>query len=243
MSSPPRTNSSLRLDSRGQGSRRPHRSSGRALRSTRISDPARRMRSRRDEPETTLYTSSEKILAADETLPADWPTAGHHGLRVPQSRERPVRRYHEGGRVLAAVRGMDRRRNDVRGTDLSEEDLNPANRPCRRNADADPSTRPPELRGIATRATLPATACAVGLREIIACFPVYRSYISGEVTEADRRHVLRAVRRATLRNPALSSSIFHLHPRYAAVAAPRFRRGRRRATPRSNAALSVNSSR
>jgi (1->4)-alpha-D-glucan 1-alpha-D-glucosylmutase len=47
------------------------------------------------------------------------------------------------------------------------------------------------------------------LREVIACFPVYRSYISAEgVHEADRRYVQVAVRRARLRNPAISSSLF-----------------------------------
>ncbi len=47
------------------------------------------------------------------------------------------------------------------------------------------------------------------LREIIACFPVYRSYISDEgITEADRRHILRAVARARAKNPVLSSAHF-----------------------------------
>ncbi len=48
------------------------------------------------------------------------------------------------------------------------------------------------------------------LREVIACFPVYRSYSSeGEVSEQDRKYVLRAVRRASARNPALSPAVFH----------------------------------
>ena len=48
------------------------------------------------------------------------------------------------------------------------------------------------------------------LREIIACFPVYRSYIhNGEITDADRKYVLQAVRRAMLANPALSTPMFH----------------------------------
>src|SRR5258706_13344296 len=47
------------------------------------------------------------------------------------------------------------------------------------------------------------------LREVIACFPVYRSYIAGgEINESDRKHVLRAVRRAMARNRALSNSLF-----------------------------------
>jgi (1->4)-alpha-D-glucan 1-alpha-D-glucosylmutase len=48
------------------------------------------------------------------------------------------------------------------------------------------------------------------LREVIACFPVYRSYIvGGEINDSDRKHVLRAVRRGMARNPALSNSLFY----------------------------------
>ncbi|HWY87760.1 MAG TPA: malto-oligosyltrehalose synthase [Gemmataceae bacterium] len=48
------------------------------------------------------------------------------------------------------------------------------------------------------------------LREVIACFPVYRSYVTGlEIHEADRRYIVRAVRRAMARNPALSAALFN----------------------------------
>jgi (1->4)-alpha-D-glucan 1-alpha-D-glucosylmutase len=47
------------------------------------------------------------------------------------------------------------------------------------------------------------------LREVIACFPVYRSYISDEgLSEMDRKYIIRAVRRARTKNPALSGAIF-----------------------------------
>ena len=47
------------------------------------------------------------------------------------------------------------------------------------------------------------------LREVIACFPVYRSYITAEgIHPRDRFHVEAAVSRAKRRNPALSESIF-----------------------------------
>jgi (1->4)-alpha-D-glucan 1-alpha-D-glucosylmutase len=43
------------------------------------------------------------------------------------------------------------------------------------------------------------------LREVIACFPVYRSYIGEQgPRDLDRRHVETAVRRAALRNPLMS---------------------------------------
>src|SRR5262245_1534837 len=49
------------------------------------------------------------------------------------------------------------------------------------------------------------------LGEVIACFPVYRSYIrpdADEVGEEDRRHISRAIRNAKRRNPTVSASIF-----------------------------------
>jgi (1->4)-alpha-D-glucan 1-alpha-D-glucosylmutase len=47
------------------------------------------------------------------------------------------------------------------------------------------------------------------LREVIASFPVYRSYIGDEgVSEADRKYIELAVRRAAYRNPVFSPSLF-----------------------------------
>jgi (1->4)-alpha-D-glucan 1-alpha-D-glucosylmutase len=50
-----------------------------------------------------------------------------------------------------------------------------------------------------------------GLREVIARFPVYRTYIRGEppvVSEADRKNVLRAVRLAKRKSPSVHESLF-----------------------------------
>jgi (1->4)-alpha-D-glucan 1-alpha-D-glucosylmutase len=48
------------------------------------------------------------------------------------------------------------------------------------------------------------------LAEVIACFPVYRSYVTsdGAVAEADRRYIRSAINRAKRRNAELSESIF-----------------------------------
>jgi (1->4)-alpha-D-glucan 1-alpha-D-glucosylmutase len=47
------------------------------------------------------------------------------------------------------------------------------------------------------------------LGELIACFPVYRSYVADDgVHEPDRRYINMAVRRAIARNPALSRRVF-----------------------------------
>ena len=48
------------------------------------------------------------------------------------------------------------------------------------------------------------------LAEVIACFPVYRSYVTskGEMTDDDRRYIRAAIDAAKRRNPALSESAF-----------------------------------
>ena len=49
----------------------------------------------------------------------------------------------------------------------------------------------------------------LALREIIACFPVYRTYTADEgVLAQDRRHIETAVARAKIRNPAINGSLF-----------------------------------
>ncbi len=49
----------------------------------------------------------------------------------------------------------------------------------------------------------------IALREILACFPVYRTYIrEGDVSERDRQFVHRAVAQAKRRNPATDSAVF-----------------------------------
>jgi (1->4)-alpha-D-glucan 1-alpha-D-glucosylmutase len=47
------------------------------------------------------------------------------------------------------------------------------------------------------------------LREVVACFPVYRTYVNAaECTASDRQIIDRAISRARRRNPAMESSIF-----------------------------------
>jgi len=54
------------------------------------------------------------------------------------------------------------------------------------------------------------TALFVGVREVIACFPVYRTYLepNREPSESDRQVIDRAVRAARRRNPGMEASIF-----------------------------------
>jgi (1->4)-alpha-D-glucan 1-alpha-D-glucosylmutase len=66
-----------------------------------------------------------------------------------------------------------------------------------------------EQRRVSRDFTLNSLQYALG--ELIACFPVYRSYTrkeQAEVSREDRRHILKAVGEAKRRNPATSHSIF-----------------------------------
>src|SRR6202012_3741434 len=56
-----------------------------------------------------------------------------------------------------------------------------------------------------------ASSLHLALGEVIACFPVYRTYVNADtvkIGDGDRLHVLRAVREAKRRNRATSESIF-----------------------------------
>ena len=48
------------------------------------------------------------------------------------------------------------------------------------------------------------------IRESIACFPVYRTYIDerGNMPEHDRRYIEQAIARAKRRNPDMASAVF-----------------------------------
>ena len=49
----------------------------------------------------------------------------------------------------------------------------------------------------------------LALREIFACFPVYRTYVrQGYVSERDRQVICRAVAQAKRRNPAMDAAVF-----------------------------------
>lgn len=53
-------------------------------------------------------------------------------------------------------------------------------------------------------------ALTAAIREVIACFPVYRTYLTpdGHVAEEDRRVILRAIATARRRNPAIERTVF-----------------------------------
>ncbi|HEU4451636.1 MAG TPA: malto-oligosyltrehalose synthase, partial [Longimicrobium sp.] len=157
-----------------------------------------------------FYVVVEKILTGHERLPADWPVAGTVGYEVlNQVNGLFVARANEAAVDLAYRRftGSRERFEDLvyekkllilRQALVSELTvltglLNRMSEASRRSRDF-------------TWGSL-----QDALSEVVACFPVYRTYIdafTGEVGERDRRYVQQAVRRAKRRNPGVSASIF-----------------------------------
>lgn len=157
----------------------------------------------------SLYVVAEKILGANESLPGDWAvhgTSGYeflvtlNGLFVDGSAEVAFTRlYREllgGYTPFAEVVYWGKRL--VLSVSLASE-LNMLALQLDRLAQKGRRSRDFTLTGLRD-----------ALREVIACFPVYRSYIAdGEPTETDRRHVEVAARRAAVRNRLTSPSVFH----------------------------------
>ncbi len=155
-----------------------------------------------------LYVAAEKILAADEQLPSDWAVAGTtgydflnkiNGLYVdPAGREEFTRRYQAwvGEATTFAELAYEKKRMILK-TSLASE-LGRLGRQLAALADRHRGWRDftlPEL----TRA----------LREMIACFPVYRTYIAtAQVSPTDRQHVERASANAAGRNPRMGAAVF-----------------------------------
>jgi (1->4)-alpha-D-glucan 1-alpha-D-glucosylmutase len=157
-----------------------------------------------------IYVLVEKILSGSETLRKDWPvhgTTGYEfgklvaGLLVDASSEQAITKtfqrfighsMHFGHLVYAKKRLVMRLSlaNDVNVLGDMLDRLSEQNRWFR-------------------DFTLDALARAV--RETIACFPVYRTYVTpGQpVSEEDRAIIERAVLAAKRRNPAIEESVFN----------------------------------
>ena len=155
-----------------------------------------------------LYVVVEKILGPAEELPADWHTHGTtgyeflgaiNGVFLDRRGEEPL------SQLYRQWTGTDQRFADLvyhkkslilRDTLSSE--LHMLGRQLDRLAQKSRHSR--DFTGNSLR---------FALREIIAFFPLYRSYISDEgVHESDRRQVELAVARAMRHNPTVSGALF-----------------------------------
>jgi (1->4)-alpha-D-glucan 1-alpha-D-glucosylmutase len=157
-----------------------------------------------------FYIVTEKILMPEERLPPRWPAAGTtgyeflnamNGLFVDPVGATSLTATYErfvGARLEFAEAAYQSKRL-VMDTTMASEVAMLGRRLGRI------SERQRSARDFTDRMLTEA------LREIVACFPVYRTYVAsteGEVTQRDRRYVEAAVAEARRRNPSVSASIF-----------------------------------
>jgi len=156
-----------------------------------------------------FYLVVEKILARDETLRADWQVEGTTGyefanlvlrtLTRAEGEEGLTRAYREfAGEVPAFAATVRDCKLRILRVEMASE-LNVLARDTARVARQ--STRTADFtRNILRRA----------IRETIACFPVYRTYLDprGEIAEADRRRIAQAIARARANERDLDASVF-----------------------------------
>ena len=154
-----------------------------------------------------LYVVVEKILGDNEKLRPDWAcdgTTGYefvaavNGLFIDAASDRPLS---EGYRQFTDTTGTFaemayEKKSLILSSSLSSE-LTSLSFQLDRLARIDRRSRDFTLNGLRR-----------ALREVIAAFPVYRSYVNGGVHETDRTLILKAVRRGRARNPLLAKPLF-----------------------------------
>nr|MBA3273635.1 malto-oligosyltrehalose synthase [Chthoniobacterales bacterium] len=156
-----------------------------------------------------LYVLAEKILAMDESLPRDWAVHGTTGYDF-------LAQVNAFFVDPAGEADMTRVYQDFTGDDTPFEELAYENkRLILRIALAS------ELHMLAHRfdrlaqrdrrwRDVTLNALIEALAEVIACFGVYRTYISsGDVTDVDRRYIESAVEKAKARAPRTEPAIFN----------------------------------
>jgi (1->4)-alpha-D-glucan 1-alpha-D-glucosylmutase len=157
-----------------------------------------------------FYIVVEKVLMPGESLPDHWPvdgTTGYeflnalNGLFVDPTGARVLEQTYQRftGRTESVADVVHETRRLVTDTTMASE-LNVLGRRLGRLAE-----RRRESRDFTDR------SLTEGLRELVACFPVYRSYIGDdgqEATEQDRGYIAQAVSDAKRRSPTTNPSIF-----------------------------------
>jgi (1->4)-alpha-D-glucan 1-alpha-D-glucosylmutase len=159
-------------------------------------------------PSEPLYVVVEKILAPDEPLRPDWPVAGTsgydflnkiNGLFVDPAGEEPLTHTYADfiGRHIHFPDLTYEKKKWVLENSLASE--------------LTMLTHRLDLLAQRSRHSRDFTLHALRdvLRETIACFPIYRTYITGTpVSETDARHVETAIAAAKKRNPKLDPALF-----------------------------------
>lgn len=155
-----------------------------------------------------VYLIAEKILAPFEHLREDWPidgTSGYkfanlvNGLFVDSASEEALKHVYQS--FIEDPKGFEEvlydRKKLIMDVSLAGE-LNVLANKLSQISESDPDTRDYTLKNLRQ-----------ALAEIVACFPVYRTYLRpGEVSEADRRYVEWAVAQAKRHSAAADMSVF-----------------------------------
>jgi len=155
-----------------------------------------------------LYVVVEKILGTGELLPADWPTHGTSGYDFLNALNGV---FVDAGNAVATTRLYER----FTGREESFADVVYASKSLilQMTLSSELNVLAHQLHDISERNRWARDFTHNGirraLREVVACFPVYRSYINGDEIDArDKEHVEAAVNRARRRNPSTSPSLF-----------------------------------
>jgi (1->4)-alpha-D-glucan 1-alpha-D-glucosylmutase len=164
------------------------------------------------EPQDRFYIVVEKILRADEKLPPDWPVAGTTGyefaalvnnLFVDRRNEAALdaiyRRFVRDRRDRPSFTELAyRSRKEVLHETMSG-DINSLGHQLNRFSERHRHFRDFTLYSLIST-----------LKEVIACFPVYRTYVvsGGPTSDHDRRYIVEAVSRAKRRNPGVTPLLF-----------------------------------
>jgi (1->4)-alpha-D-glucan 1-alpha-D-glucosylmutase len=159
---------------------------------------------------STFYIVVEKILAPDEPLRADWPVHGTTGYEFLNDLNGLYVESTNSGRLMDFYLRFTRQ-----GREFSDIVYD-----CKRlvlralmSGEQNVLARKLDVISEQHRWSRDFTLNSLGrvLAEVIACFPVYRSYVSAEglVSSEDRRRVMAAVNAAKRRNAVLSESTFN----------------------------------
>ncbi|HYO23358.1 MAG TPA: malto-oligosyltrehalose synthase, partial [Lacipirellulaceae bacterium] len=157
-----------------------------------------------------IYIVAEKILSGEETLPTDWAISGTTGYDF----------IAIVNRVMVSAPGLALIRENYER--LTDNDLSAAQTAYESKREVLRNSLASELNMLADQLTeitqqhrssrdFTRPSLQRGLREVIACLPVYRTYVrprGWEVGEADVRHINHAVRWAKRRNPGVSHAVF-----------------------------------
>jgi (1->4)-alpha-D-glucan 1-alpha-D-glucosylmutase len=153
------------------------------------------------------WVVAEKIIAGHERLPGGWAVHGTTGYRFaavangllvdPRAKARFERTWRAfTGEALDAGEAAYQGRRTILRTALASE-LTVLASELLRLARADRRTRDYTFNTLRQ-----------ALAEVVACFPVYRTYLAGPASRSDRRHIDWAVGRARRRSHAADATIF-----------------------------------